>query len=168
MGRVVAAPDVATGFGVHGFGMSDVIVATVAEPTIAPPERWYDYGVAPLFNYVPRGGSLSLLWEVYEAGVRSGNVEYTVAISVERQRSGAGRVAAAILGAAAGVVGVDRRDDRVTLTFERSVAERPVIVDAVTIGLGETPPGEYRVSLEITDTASGRKTSRAYALTIGQ
>lgn len=162
---VLADRDSATGFDVRGFGISDVVLAT--QVTSRPPAaRWRDFSVAPLLGAVPRGSQLELLWEDYDVGVRNGQAQYDINITLQRRRSAAGRIAVEIVGALANAVGVTRKDDRVTLQVSRAVPPAPAIVDQVTLKLGDTPAGTYTLTVEITDKATGRKTSRALSLSI--
>jgi hypothetical protein len=116
---------------------------------------------------VPRAGTLTVLWENYEFGARNGRAQYEVAITITRERSAAGRVAAEVLDAIAGTVGIDTRsDDRITMRLDREVAHAAAFVDRVDIGMSTTPPGQYRLEVRLTDRVSGRVTTRATRLTI--
>lgn len=168
LGRITAQADSATGFALRGFGMSDVILAAVAEPANTPVERWYDYAVAPLFGVIPRHGQLALVWETYDLQGADGRAEYSVSVTLARVRSGSGRIAASLLGTVGAAVGVDRRDDRVTFAFDRAVRAAPAIADHVTVSIGDTPAGDYRLSVEIRDRRTGRATSRTALLTIAR
>ena len=59
-----------------------------------------------------------------------------------------------------------QREDRVIVRYDRTVAHAPVLVDYVTFGLDETPPGEYRLILEITDRATGKTVERVQRFVI--
>ena len=168
MGWVAVDSNAATGFMLRGFSTSDLVLASVAQPNTNPPSRWHDFNIAPLLGALPRQRNLELIWENYELGALQGRSQYQVALSLQRQRSATGRVAAAIVGFAADAVGIDRRDDRVTFKFDRTVASAAAIVDHVSIAMAGTPAGEYRITLEVTDKVSGRKTSRTTQLVIGQ
>jgi hypothetical protein len=167
-GWIEAGRDSATGFAMRGLGLSDLLLASSATPRGALQRRWTDFTVAPLIGPVAQRGSVDLLWETYELGNQSGSARYDVAVTLQRQRSTAGRVAADIVSALASAVGVDRRDDRVTVRFERSAPHSAALVDRVTIALGDTPPGTYAVTLTVTDRASGRTTSRTTPLVIAR
>lgn len=157
MGWITAGPDTVTGFATRGFGMSDLLLATEARPNKATAMRWTDFSVAPLITSIVRGGSLQLIWENYELGARDGEASYTIAVTLERQRSTAGRIATQVLNTLAKAVGVDRDPGRVTHRFERGAAHAAAIVDFVALSLAETPVGTYRVSVDIVDNVSGRK-----------
>lgn len=166
LGFVNAAADSA-GFALRGFGVSDPLLAAQVRPhaTVA---RWSDFDVAPLFSFVPRGRNLEVVWETYELGARNLQTQYTVSVTLERQRSAPGRISASILGFASRAVGVDRRDDRVTFTFDRATPASPVVVDHVSIVMADTPVGNYRLTLQIEDRATGRKTARTVPIVITQ
>jgi GWxTD domain-containing protein len=163
---VVAGPDTANGLALSGFALSDLLLASVAQPSRNPPTRWHEFTIAPLLGFLPRRATLALIWETYELGAKAGATDYGVAVTLQRQRSRGARIVASILGFAAGVVGGDRKADRITFRFDRAGAAGPVAVDHVSIAMGETPPGEYRVTLEVTDKVSGKKASRSTALVI--
>ena len=67
---------------------------------------------------------------------------------------------------AASAVGITRRDDRVILQIERATPYAPRIADHIGVALADTPAGTYRVTLEINDRTSGRKSSRSTEITI--
>jgi len=164
---IAADRDTLTGFGVRGFGMSDLLLASVVQPNQTAPQRWRDFNIVPLLGTIPKQATLEILWENYELSARDGQSRYTVAVTLQRQRSRAGRIAAELLGFAASAVGISRRDDRTTFTFERTSPPAPAaVVDHVAIAMRGTPAGDYRVTLEITDRASGRKASSVSAITI--
>lgn len=155
-------------FTTRGFGISDMLIATTVQPPRVPSQSvgWTDFSAAPIVAVMQKAATFELLWENYDISARNGQAQYQVAVTVQREKSEGGRIAAAILGFAANALRIDRKDDRVTSRFDRAVAASPVIVDHVSVALGETPPGEYRITLEVTDTATGRKTTRVTSLTI--
>jgi hypothetical protein len=128
--------------------------------------RWRDFDVSPVVGAFPRGASLGLLWELYDLGVREGSAQYTFNLIIKRERGAAGRISARVLGAVAGAAGIDTREDQVTIRFDRSVAHAPVLADHLSVALGETPAGTYRLTLEITDKVTNRTVSRTRSLTI--
>jgi GWxTD domain-containing protein len=156
------------GFAIRGFGTSDIVFASTVQPprAVTQTPRWSDFSAAPIAGVMQKGGTFEVLWENYDVSARNGQAQYQVAVTVQRERSGTGRIAAALLGFAQNALRIDRRDDRVTSRFDRTVPAAPVIVDHVSIGLADTPAGEYRVTLEVTDTATGKKATRVTALTI--
>ncbi|HKS05655.1 MAG TPA: GWxTD domain-containing protein [Gemmatimonadaceae bacterium] len=164
---IVAERDTVTGFATRGFGMSDVLLASAARSSKPAPQRWSDFAIAPVFNTIPQRGMLELIWEMYELGSRDGQAQYTVSVTIQPQRSIAGRIGAALARFAEGVVGVNRRGDRVTYTFDRAVpAARDAVVDNVSLALRDTPPGDYRLVIEITDRTNRRRTSRVVSFAI--
>ena len=158
---VQAADDPSTGFTLRGFGISDVIVASRAEPRGATATRWNDLSVDPVVRSLARGSQLALVWENYEMGSREGLASYEVAIDVRRERSLAGAIATSIVGGLAQAARIERiGDDRVSMRVDRSMPHAAAFVDYITIDLGETPAGTYEVTLQITDTVSGQSQSR--------
>jgi hypothetical protein len=156
----IAGDDRITGFTARGFGMSDVLVATRANELRNATIRWSDLDVVPLVGAARRDTPLSLVWENYDLANDAGSSRYSVQIALVRDNAAAGRIAARILGRLGSAVGITSTEDRVTLTFERAAPFRSVQLDNVSVSLGETPPGTYVISVEVTDLVSGRKTSR--------
>jgi hypothetical protein len=165
MGWVRATDDPTTGFSTRGFGMSDVLVTSRAEAR-GSPARWTDFDVVPALAPIARNGVVALIWEAYDFGARDGQSQFEVSLTVERQRTAAGRITTEVIGALASLVGVQRGDDRVTHTWTRTVPHTPVFVDHVSVALRDTPAGTYVVTVQITDSVSGRKTSRASVITV--
>ncbi len=160
---ITAERDSATGFALRGFALSDLLLATAIRPAKSVPIRWSDFSIAPVLAPVTKGSTVDIIWENYELSARGGQTQYSVSITLQRQRTASGRIAAAILGFAANAVGIDRRDDRVTFSFERAgPAAGVAFVDHVALALRDTPSGEYRLTLEVTDESTGR-TARSIA-----
>ncbi|HYV96122.1 MAG TPA: GWxTD domain-containing protein [Gemmatimonadaceae bacterium] len=162
---VRAMIDTVTGFATRGFGMSDVVLASTATSR-GPVRRWNDLDLQPILGTAIRKGTIALVWENYELGNTGGAAKYLVAVTVEKQRSLAGKIAAQVIGRVGSAVGVDRQGDRVTSHFERNLAYAPVLVDNVDLALGDTPPGTYKVTVAVSDHVTGRTTSRTMILTI--
>jgi len=161
-----AAADSVTGFPTRGFGMSDVLVASKATSRAAAPVRWRDLEVSPLVGPADSTADLALVWENYELGDDAGIARYTVTVTMERLQSAAGRVAAQITGALAARVGVDRTESRVTLTFDRELPHAAILLENVTLSLGETPSGSYQLTIEIADQVTQRTMTRTTALVV--
>ena len=172
-GSTIAGRDTATGFTTRGFGLSDILLATTATTTATAaasttdaPRRWRDLDVVPLLGDIAKGAEIALVWETYELGRAGADARYDVAITIERQRGKGGRIAAQIAGRLAGAVGIDVRKDKVEMRYERTVPFAPVVAENVSVALGDTPPGAYRLTVQITDRVSRRVTSRGLNLVI--
>lgn len=166
---VTADRDTVTGFALQGFGISDLLLAGAAQPNKPSPKRWSDFNASPIFDALRTNGTLDIIWENYDLGVRGGQSVYSVAITIQRQRSAAGNIAAAVVGVAASALGIDRRSDRVTMTVERVVPATPgALADHIAIAMNDTPSGDYLLTLEITDKVRGRKVSALAPLVIAQ
>jgi hypothetical protein len=163
---VAAGADSTTGFTLRGFGLSDLLVGTRAG---AAPDarRWDEIELTPLLAPVPRNSTVSVIWENYEFGSRNQAAQYEVTLTLQRERSAAGRIVAEIVGALAAAVSIDRRDDRLTMRFDRTMAHAAAFVDRVDLALGATPPGQYRLEVSVTDRVTGRTARRATGITIG-
>jgi len=158
--------DSAEGFPLHGFGVSDVVLASrVSAGTAAA--RWKDVDFTPFAGPLPHGGEVSLVWENYDLEQRDGTASYGVSVAILRERSRAGRIAAQLVGALAGAAKREASLDRVQMSVERSVSHRATLPDALTLSLGPTPPGTYLLSLTITDRVSGRAATRSVRIVIG-
>lgn len=166
-GTVLADSDVQPGFSREGFGLSDLLLATSVAQQPAPGARWRTAGAAPLAGPARRGSELTVVWENYDFAQDSGVARYTVTLTVARNRSSGGRIAAQVLGALASVARIDRQEDRYVVSYDRRVAHRAAFVDQISIGLGETPAGSYTLTIEVTDLVSGKKTSRTTSVRIG-
>jgi hypothetical protein len=145
--------------------MSDILIASRAEGR-ATPRRWADLTIAPVVGAIRRNTPVSLVWETYDLGAMDGAAQYTITITLQRERSTAGRIAARIVGTVGGVVGIDRTDDRITMRFDRTVAHAPILVDNIVVALGETPPGSYLLSVQINDRSGNAVTARTTRLVI--
>lgn len=156
-----------TGFTTSGFGMSDVVLASRATPRSGTADTWRELAIVPQFGAAPAGGSVALVWENYGLASSQGTARYALTVTLERQRSAAGRIAARIVGAAGRAVGLDQSEDRLTIRFEREAPHRDVVLENLTLALGETPTGTYRLTVEVLDHETGATTSRVLELTIG-
>jgi GWxTD domain-containing protein len=163
---VVANHEPFSGFLLRGFSASDVLLATSVTERRSAPTRWSDLDVVPLAGPIPRGAQLGLVWENYGLGARDGSADYTVAITIRRDASVAGRVAARILGGAGGVTSTMRTDDAVSIQFSNRSAHRDIIVDHLEVGLGDSPPGNYTLILRVTDRVTGERSERTTRFTI--
>ncbi|HYV97527.1 MAG TPA: GWxTD domain-containing protein [Gemmatimonadaceae bacterium] len=163
---VVAMNDSSSGFTLRGFGISDVLLATSLRSELAAPARWTDLDAAPLAGPQPKGAPLGLVWENYSLTNEDGHARYAVTLTLERVRGGSGRVVAEILDRIGGAIGVERSGDRVVNRYDRTVAYAPTITDHILMSLGETPPGDYQLTLQITDAVNGKSTSRTTRFSI--
>lgn len=162
---VVANTDPLTGFALSGFGISDVILATRAQAGASVPRRWSDLDIRPLAGPLAVGGELAVAWENYGIAPQNGSATYSIAITIRRETSGAGRVVARVL---RGATGIPIGDDEVAILFDRTVAHSDILVEHLDIALGESPAGAYRITVKVTDRVTGRSTERVSRFTIGQ
>jgi hypothetical protein len=166
-GGIAMGADTTTGFAMRGFGMSDLLLASRTN-VVTSARRWIDFDPELLLGDVKRGGEISLVWETYEAGNRSGDAQYDVSVTIDRESSRLGRIAAEIVGRVASAIGVTRSDDRLAMTFSRRVPYAEVIPDAITLSLRDTPAGSYLLTVTIRDRVSGRSTQRTVQLQIAE
>ena len=147
-----------------GFGMSDVLLGDKPEPPSggAPPLRWRDITITPNVGSVPRGSALGLLWEMYDLMPRDGITKYRVAITMERaDRDGVTGFAVRVLDNLGRAVGrAQPSRDKLAITFDRQGAALPVLLEYLSLDLSATPPGGYRLRIEVTDLVNLKKTMR--------
>jgi hypothetical protein len=168
---LVASDDPLFGMGSRGFGMSDLLLAASAAPRRGTPgRRWNELDIQPITGTIAQRGELTLVWENYEFGRDSvsGMSRYQVTVTIQQARSQGGRVAARILGGIASVIGVDRTDDRMSISFERESAHALAFADHIGVALEDSPPGDYSLSISITDHVTGRTLLRTAGFSIGR
>jgi len=165
-GRIPTVAD--STFALRGFGISDILLAERVAPRAGDASRWSEFTIVPNTGVFRRGQSVDLLWETYDLGQRDGAARYKVSITLSRVRgTGAGAWVARVIGGAADAIGATGRgSERVALSFDRQVPCRAASADYVSLDLGAAPPGRYRVTVEITDQVTSRKTVREARLTI--
>ena len=163
---VDASDNAATGLATHGFAISDVLLATSAEPRGAADARWTDLAIEPVVGSFAHGGQLALVWENYELGQRAGTADYDVTVTLTRGRSVLGRIGASLVGALASAAKIDRSEDHIAITFERTRAGGAAIADHVTLALGDSPGGSYTLTLQVTDKVTGKTVSRTKTIHI--
>ena len=152
-----------------GFGLSDILVADSVSPANTNIERWSDFRIAPNVGRVHRGKSFAMLWETYDLQkMANGNSSYDVTITLRKEKGGGlGALAAKIIGGVKSAIGISGNgSDHISLRFPRQAPAREVAVDYVTLDLGEAPPGNYVIDVDITDLATHRHVSRERPLTI--
>jgi GWxTD domain-containing protein len=136
-----------------GFGLSDVLIADSVATSGGLAMRWSDLAVAPNAGRIRRGRDIALVWETYDLAADSTNSsEYSVEISLVRtDGSRIGRAIARVIGGTLGRGEGQGRDDRVAVSFDRRVPARPVTLDYLTLNLGGLDPGQYRLTIKVTD-----------------
>jgi GWxTD domain-containing protein len=169
-GRATAVVDTrdngTTGVAQKGFGISDLLLSTSAEPRTGVEKRWTDLAITPAVGALHQNGQLALVWENYEFGQRDGSAKYQVVITLKRERTLTGQIAANVVGALAGIARVDHGSDHVGVTFDRTPSYSPAFVDHLTMSLGETPAGTYTLTLQITDQVTGKVVARTKTIRI--
>ena len=153
----------------RGYGMSDVLLAHRVLPREGDAQRWSDFVVVPSAGRFKRGQQVGLLWETYALEQQDGGSRYKVVVTLERtRREGAAGFALQVLSGAGQVVGrkASASGGKVSLSYDRQVPARPAAVDYLTLDLGAASPGRYRLTVEITDQATQKTTSKQRTLTI--
>jgi tetratricopeptide (TPR) repeat protein len=165
----IAGNDPHTGLSARGVGMSDVLLALRLEPHSASPARWTDFEISPAVGPVAANATISLLWENYEFGQENGIARYSVNIAIQRQSTpltAADPVAASIVGGVGAGIKIIRTSDKVEFNFDRTIRYASTLVDNVTVSLGKSPPGNYLVTLRVTDGVTGSRVGRTQRLVV--
>jgi len=108
------------------------------------------------------------VWEMYDLVPRDGTVSYRLSVVVERtDRSAAGSFAARLVDGLGRTVGREQTSrDRIAIGFDRTAAAAGTVVEFLSLDLSDQSAGNYRLRVEVTDRATGRKTSRLTEFTI--
>ena len=166
MSTLTVGEDTLSGFSTRGFGISDVLITGNAIPR-GGTRRWNGFTIAPIVGSVRRGTELALLWENYDFGMAADSASrYEVSISLHGERTPLQSIRAQIINAMRATLFGDFIGDRVIFKYERVVPHGDAFTDYITLNLGETPVGNYWLTLDILDRVSGRKASRTMRLTI--
>jgi hypothetical protein len=147
-----------------GFAMSDVLLGS--KPALANGKSaaasWKDVVTTPSVGAFDKGASVGLVWELYELTAKEGNGRYRVAISVERtERGGPLGFGVRVLDGLGKAVGrAQQARDKFTISFDRTAAASPTLVDYLSLDMSEAPSGRYTLRVEISDLGSGKRVSR--------
>jgi GWxTD domain-containing protein len=147
-----------------GFAMSDVLLGS--KPALADGKNgatsWKDVVTTPSVGTFDKGSSVGLVWELYELTAKEGNGKYKVAISVERsERGGPLGFGVRVLDGLGKAVGrAQQARDKFTISFDRTAAAAPTLVDYLSLDMSEAPSGRYKLRVEISDLGSGKRVSR--------
>lgn len=152
-----------------GFGMSDILLGSKPAPRDgAAPTRWSDVDMDPNVGAFARGASVGMVWEMYDLVPRDGAIKYRLSIVVERaDRSAAGNFAARLVDGLGRTVGRQQTSrDKISIGFERTASPAARLVEFLSLDLSDQSAGSYRLRVEVTDVATGKKTSRQTEFTI--
>jgi GWxTD domain-containing protein len=140
-----------------------MLVERVDAPAVVT--RWQQLGLKPLGDLrIAQRDTFGMYWELY--GLRptpDGRVQYDVKVTVtvleiDRGPDGVAR----FFGGVADLVGLTAEgEDRLSLNFSRNEAARDANrhAELITLGLGTSPAGRYRLTVTITERASKRSTT---------
>jgi GWxTD domain-containing protein len=147
-----------------GFGMSEVLLGGKPALRVAsgPARRWTDVAMEPNAGTFAAGSSIGLLWEMYDFAERDGSTKYRIAITVDRvDRTGVAGFAARLVDGLGRTLGRQQTTrSNLTISFERSAAAAPALVEFLSLDLADATAGAYRLRVEVTDSGTGQKTSR--------
>jgi GWxTD domain-containing protein len=129
--------------------LSDLLIAAGRVDT-ASYARWFDLDLAPLARPLPTGQPVTLAWEIY--GVPdSGGAAYGVEIRLTAEAVERRGLFARIVGGTADALGLSAvGDDVLVLRYQRARDPRPALLEYLTLDLGDTPAGTYRLTVSVT------------------
>jgi hypothetical protein len=166
--RVARAIVDVSGFDASGFGVSDMILSpSITSPQDPDQARWSAFDVQPSMGTTfGRNTRLDMLWEVYGLATRDGTSRHRVSITMERVTA-RGLVAASIrvIGGLRNAV-TGRQDQSRAISYERVLPGREALAATLRLDLTGSSVGQYRLTLTITDLATGTTTSRSRDLAI--
>ena len=169
-GRAARALGTVVPLGRTALSTSDLLVADRVLPrSESAGERWTDFNVVPNVGRFASGAPVGLLWETYGLTAdKDGGARYRISITLDKvQRTGPVGIALRVMGGVKEVTGRTAKGrGRVTLSFDRQVAARPVVTDYLTLDLGSAPSGRYRMELEVTDLVSRQTTTTRREITV--
>jgi hypothetical protein len=164
-GGVNATGDPRSGFTLEGFGMSDVLFTAAVRGDARQATRWRDLGVDAHAGAVVEGGEIGLVWESYGLTEREGTAKYRVSVEMSRQVITRGPLPRDIRATISGAR-TSRQPDKSNFTVDRAEPHKATMVEQLTLALGTTPPGNYVLTVRITDLHSGQVMGRSQPLTI--
>ncbi|MEJ7809887.1 MAG: GWxTD domain-containing protein [Gemmatimonadaceae bacterium] len=170
-GRGARASSLAEVLPDSGFGMSDILVAEGASPAAGgPPLRWSDLFITPGVGRLRRGQTFSVVWETYQlAATPDSASRYRVEVGIRRtDRGKLASIVARILGGTTerAEARTGTAEDRVGIAFDRQARAGPIALDYLTLDLGTMPAGRYSLAITVTDSVSGRSTTREREIVI--
>lgn len=170
-----------------GFGTSDLLVADRLEPRdSARAARWTDLRVVPSMLQLRVGQPFGIAWETYASGAAEGQARHEVTLELVLDEIDRGRVAdtlpdgtirseggrvvnllARAVGGLADVAGLTAEGDaRVSLRYQRTRTAAPVLLDWVTLELGDAPRGRYTLEVTVRDLVTGARTTTRRSLRV--
>ncbi|HUF29850.1 MAG TPA: GWxTD domain-containing protein [Gemmatimonadaceae bacterium] len=152
----------------RGFGISDVLVADRVAPRADSAARWTDLIIDPNAGVLRRGDDIGVAWESYALTERRGQVRYRVelALTVLELTRGT-QLTARVIGGIADLIGISGKgEDRVSLSYERTRAAMPAVLDYLTLDLADAPAGRYRLTIAVTDLETNERAMSARELRI--
>ncbi len=152
-----------------GFGISDILLGTRPEPRDgAATRRWSDVSITPNSGVFATGASVGMVWEMYDFVPRDNSIKYRVSVSIERTDRGAvGNFAARFIDGVGRTIGRTQTSrDKISIGFDRTAAAAPAIVEFLSVDLSNQSAGTYRLRIDVTDQANGKKVSRQTTFTI--
>ncbi|MEP6779973.1 MAG: GWxTD domain-containing protein [Gemmatimonadaceae bacterium] len=149
------------------FGMSDVLIGNRPLDSSSP-TRWSDVNMTPSAGVYHVGDPISLVWENYELKPDGADVKYRVHITVEPVvGSGLQNLSARIRSAFGNnELGRAIGQGTVEIDFPRAVPAHAITVEALTVDLGKVIPGNYRITVELTDLVTKLKTERSLEIRV--
>ncbi len=147
-----------------GFGMSDILLGDAPKPidSATGVKRWTDLAITANTGSFTSRAPIGMVWELYDLAPRDGQNRYRMAVTVERvSKGGIVGLAAQLFDGIGRSIGREQRGrDKLTISFDRTVAAANTLVEYLSLDLADSPAGEYRLRVEITDLVTQKLTSR--------
>lgn len=146
-----------------GFGISDLLLGTNPQRVgSGDPARWHDISIAPTTAVFPWSQAMGVVWEAYDLTPENGSVRYRVNLTLGRTfKSDMKGFVARIAAFTKNVIERDGSGTgRVSVAYEQTRPARAIVPDFLSVNLKGSVPGTYRLTIEIEDLVSKRRTSR--------
>lgn len=156
-------------FPLRGFGMSDVLIATSAKNGQGAAKRWSDLSIEPNGAAIIPNQRFAMVWETYNLTPGpDGRVHWRVRI---RRESGMLVVRSDVAAAMSGDVSAGSRvlaneNDAPDMSYERSDVAGPVVLDNITFGLNNAPPGRHVLTVTVEDLVSKKAVTRGVGVLV--
>jgi len=146
-----------------GFGISDLLMGTNPQRVgTGDPARWRDISIAPTTAVFPWSQAVGVVWEAYDLTPENGSVRYRIHLSLGRTFTSDMKGFVARI--AAYSKNVMERDGSgtgsIAVSYEQARPAKAIVPDFLSVNLKGSVPGTYRLTIEIEDLVSKRRTSR--------
>jgi GWxTD domain-containing protein len=135
--------------------LSDILAASDSLPP-GTFNRWFELAATPLTGRLAAGRPLTLAWEIYGIGTET-DATYAVEVRLTAEALRRQGLVARIVGGASDALGLSAvGDDAIVLRYQRSRPAAPALLEYLTLDLGDTPAGRYRITIGVTPDGAVR------------